>query len=101
MTASGDMLGLMDIVQEKANSITIGWDDETETKKAYNHNFGDTVKKRPFFGLTKGELSELVSALKPDVRRAAKAAKNDDEQELIDAIKTLKQDVLTDASDEG
>lgn len=67
MTLNGDMLGLMDIIDESPNTITIGWVDEKENLKAYNHNVGDTVPKRPFFGLNKSEIRAIAKKFKPEV----------------------------------
>jgi len=59
MTLTGDMLGLMDVVKSTRNTFDIGWDDAEENAKAFNHNTGDTVHKRPFFGLQKQEIKQL------------------------------------------
>jgi hypothetical protein len=59
LTLSGDMLGLMEVLDTTRNTFEIGWSDEKETAKAYNHNVGDTLPKREFFGLQKQELNEL------------------------------------------
>lgn len=56
MTLTGNMLGTLDIVDTSGSKIKLGWDDATENAKAYNHNVGDTVKKRPFFGVTKADI---------------------------------------------
>jgi len=59
LTLSGDMLGLMDVVKETKNTIEIGWEDDTENAKAFNHTTGDTLPKRNFFDLTKREVTKL------------------------------------------
>lgn len=56
---TGDMLGLMDIIEEKKNSIVIGWSDSTEAAKAHGHVTGNVGVKRDFLGLTEKEVSEL------------------------------------------
>ena len=50
----GEMLNAItyDIAQD---AIEISFDDELEAAKAYNHNTGDTVPKREFFGLNNEE----------------------------------------------
>jgi len=75
MSLNGDMLGLMDIVDQTSNTITIGWDDETENAKAYNHNVGDTVPKRPFFGLSSSEITKLKQEFKPAIQEAVREIK--------------------------
>jgi hypothetical protein len=59
LTLSGDMLGLMDVVKVTPSGFELGWDDETETAKAFNHITGDTVPKRDFFDLKKSEQEDL------------------------------------------
>jgi hypothetical protein len=59
MTLTGNMLAQLDVIEDDSNSITIGWDDSTEIKKAYNHNVGDTVTRRQFFGITAQELNDI------------------------------------------
>jgi hypothetical protein len=88
MTLSGDMLGLLDVVENKKSEIKIGWgSDETENAKAYNHNEGDTLPKRAFFGVTEKELQKLAETFKDDVEKIVDKSleKNID----LDAIKAL------------
>lgn len=54
------MLRSLDIIDISADTITIGFDDDTEEAKAANHNQGITVPKRPFFGITKSEATEIA-----------------------------------------
>lgn len=75
MTQTGDMLGLMDIIEQSRNTVTVGWDDETENAKAYNHNTGDTVRKRQFFGLSKAEIKDIIRQFKPEVQLARREMK--------------------------
>ena len=68
------MLSLLDIVEDKGNKIKIGWSDDVENAKAYNHNTGDTVKKREFFGITSGDIKAISKEFKPDLKKS----KNDE-----------------------
>lgn len=70
MTLTGDMLGLMDVVDQSGNTITIGWDDDTQQAKAANHIKGVTVPARPFFGISNEELKSIVKEVKPDLEKA-------------------------------
>lgn len=70
MTLTGDMLRSIDVIGETANTITIGIDDPDEAPKAYNHQTGDTVPKRAFFGLTNKDVNEVASQFKSDIREA-------------------------------
>ena len=47
MQLTGDMLGELDLDYDE-DSFTIFIDDPDEAVKAFNHNTGDTVPKRPF-----------------------------------------------------
>ena len=72
MKLTGDMLGLMDVVQIDGNKITIGWNEAEENAKAYNHSVGDTVPRRPFFGVSKAELKEIKSEFGSEIREAVR-----------------------------
>ena len=102
MKLTGDMLGLMDIIEEKSNSITIGWDDAEQNAKAYNHNTGDTVPKRPFFGINNKELYEIVREVRPEIKRAIKI-KDQDGESAFEEFASGLLDKLNgeDSQDEG
>jgi hypothetical protein len=68
MTLSGEMLGTIDVVESKGNKIKIGWSDAENNAKAFNHNSGDTVPKRQFFGVTDKELAEIKREFKPQIK---------------------------------
>ena len=94
MTLTGDMLGLMDIIKQTGNSITLGWDDSTENAKAFNHVTGDTVPRRRFFGVTNDELKEVKREFKDEIRQAIKVQEDEGRKafeafalKLIDDIK--------------
>lgn len=67
MRLSGGMLASMEPLNTAGNDIKIGWNDPTENAKAYNHNKGETVTKREFFGLTKEQVKEVLSKYKKDI----------------------------------
>lgn len=67
LTLAGDMLGLMDIKSDTESKIVIGWDPGVQNDKAYNHHTGDTLPARPFFGLQKQELQEIIEEFKEEV----------------------------------
>lgn len=93
LTLSGDMLSLIDITKQDANSITIGVDSD-EVLKAYNHQSGDTVPKRPFFGITKGELREIVRELKPLVKESVDIYEEDGRSAATDFLLKVADDIL-------
>lgn len=82
---TGNMLADMDIISINGNKLKIGFTDETETAKAYNHTVGDTVKPRPFFGVNKREQKEIASEFKNVVRDVLEG-KTDAESDLDDKI---------------
>ena len=64
LTLDGDMLDELDIVSIKGNKVKIGWDDTLQSNKAFNHDTGDTLPKREFFGVTEGELKKIIKDFK-------------------------------------
>jgi hypothetical protein len=82
MKLTGQMLGTLDIVETSGSRVKIGWDDATENAKAFNHQTGDTVYKRPFFGITKKELGEIKREFADQVKEEAGKMQSD-----IDAIR--------------
>ena len=64
MRLTGDMLGTLDIKDQSGSSIKIGWRDQVQNAKAFNHNTGDTVPKRQFFGVSSKELKEIANQFK-------------------------------------
>lgn len=94
LTQSGDMLAFLDIVENKGNTIKIGWADDEENAKAYNHNAGDTVPKRAFFGVTDNDLKKITDEFKPDLKRS----KNDDI--IISKINQITDFIIEDLFDE-
>jgi len=90
MTLTGNMLSSMDVLADGPNTIRIGFADEQERLKAFNHNTGDTLPKRPFFGVTTKEAKEVI--LKDFEDEIEKLKGNDDKatvQDLIDSGKLL------------
>jgi hypothetical protein len=63
---SGDMLD--NVVAENANAskVRIEIDDSLDTKKGFNHNVGETVPKRQWFGITTQEARAMVEAVRED-----------------------------------
>lgn len=92
---TGDMLGLMDIIKQDDNTITIGWDDSEQIPKAYNHIVGDTVPARPFFGVSKSELKEIAKEIKGDLREAVRV----EEEKGNKAFKEFALGLIDDLSD--
>jgi len=60
MTLTGNMLSSMDVLGDGASTFVIGFGDQLQRDKAYNHNVGGTVPARKFFGIRQGDLRDLV-----------------------------------------
>jgi len=59
----GDMLGSLD-AEETNKGVKIVIDGDLETKKGFNHHIGDTLPKRPWFGLTTEETRRIADQVK-------------------------------------
>ena len=68
MELSGGMMADLGVINIEGNEIKIGFRDETEKLKAFNHNTGDTVPKREFFGLNDKEVRKIKSKFKNEVK---------------------------------
>lgn len=66
MKLTGSMLASVDLIDDRADKLEIGIDNE-EAPKAYNHIVGDTVPKRPWLGLTADDLDEVKKEYADDV----------------------------------
>ena len=62
---TGDMLGLMDILESNKNQIVIGWADSSQAEKAHGHITGSVGVTRDFFGLPDGSYDSIASEFKP------------------------------------
>ena len=79
MQLTGDMMGLMDIVDESRNTITIGWDSEKQSGKAAGHISGiGSLPRRDFFGLSESDIQKLKDKFKSDIEDARKAEQSFD-----------------------
>jgi hypothetical protein len=76
MTLTGDMLGSIDLIENDPDKLKIAIAEDDEVPKAYNHNVGDTVPKRPFFGVDKSELENILANYESEF----KALKDDKEE---------------------
>lgn len=68
MELTGAMMDALDVVDKGGSKIEIGWFDEEQAVKAFNHTTGDTVAKRPLLPSPKddfrgGIMSEIASIL--------------------------------------
>lgn len=85
LTLTGDMLAFMDIVSTDRSTITIGFADRLEQKKAHGHILGSKpgpAVKRDFFGLPKDEYKDIARGFNlPDPEPSS--------LELLDTVRLL------------
>ncbi len=62
----GDMLDNVVAQNANASKVRIEIDDSLDTKKGFNHNVGETVPKRPWFGITTQEARAMAEAVRED-----------------------------------
>jgi hypothetical protein len=97
MELTGDMVASVDIMPGAGRKIKIGITDDLQVLKAFNHITGDTVPKRPWFGISKAELKEIGQQFKSDIDSlATKDLTTDSQQALLDLL-----DGISDSSGRG
>ncbi len=85
LTLSGDMLNALDILQNESGKIKIGFNDLTQTAKAFGHITGmrghptleGKMPKRNFFGLNAKEIAELKKEFRRLPAQNEQEAQND------------------------
>lgn len=60
LTQTGDMLGLMDVIEEGKNKIVIGWNDGDQAGKAHGHITGAVGVTRNFLGLPMDDIESIA-----------------------------------------
>lgn len=63
LTLFGDMLSSI-VSDFQGDEVIIQMAGDLEIKKAYNHNVGDTLPKRTFFGLTRDEAKNIAEKIR-------------------------------------
>jgi len=59
LTLSEDMLNALVVDDIQDDTIQIMFDNDEVIARAFNHHTGDTLPKRPFFGIQKNELANI------------------------------------------
>ena len=80
MKLTGNMLDSIDVIESSDGVVKIGIDDPEEAAKAYNHQTGDTVPKRPFFGVTESDISKIKKIYKKEFKPSEQV------KDIMDAI---------------
>jgi hypothetical protein len=91
MSLTGDMLASVQVEDRGGNKIAVYIDGETEVLKAYNHITGDTVPKRPFFGVSKKDVKEVVSDFESEIESidTREGSRTRDQRRRTDLLDTL------------
>lgn len=88
MELTGDMLAAVDISVGRDSKIVIEI-DEDQVEKAYNHLTGDTVPRRPWFGLNKSEVKNILKSFSSEIKSAVES---DETRARINLIDLFKED---------
>ena len=80
MFLEGDMLESMSSQDVSKNQIKVKIQSGVETLKAFNHNTGDTLPKRQFFGLTNDQAQFIANDIKD--RFGLEEAEEEGEEEV-------------------
>ena len=64
MRLTGDMRAAVRIIEQNESRIKVGINDDN-APKAYNHQVGDTLPKREWFGWTDKELKDIAKEFRP------------------------------------
>lgn len=91
MNLRGEMLGLLDVLSTRGNGIKIGWDEALQNKKAFNHNTGDTVPKREFFGLNRAQLESVGAPFLDEIKKLDQKTVDDDTVAALSALEIFKK----------
>lgn len=91
MRLTGDMRAAVKIISQDGSKIKVGINDDN-APKAYNHQVGDTLPKREWFGWTDKELKDIAKEFRPVI---------DEGPSVSDVQITNLLDRLLGESDEG
>lgn len=100
LTLSGDMLSALEILDSNERGLTIGFANKLDNDKAYNHNVGDTLPKREFFGIQEQEKKAVASEFQDLVGDMNAIRESKTRDEFLDrATKTIAQ-LMAETADE-
>ena len=95
MTLTGNMLNDIIDTSKDPNEIKISFRKDINHKKAFNHNTGDTVKKREFFGVNKSDLKEIVSKYKKELKKSEEKVPSRTALDILAAAEVFREDRST------
>jgi hypothetical protein len=87
----GDMLDSLDYdINEDTGTVTILINNDEVLPRAYNHHVGDTLPRRPWFGITPDEVEELT-ALIPEESDETETTSREQRITLADLLNAVNQ----------
>lgn len=89
MRLSGDMMASVDILETIGSKVTIGIEGD-QAPKAFNHQTGDTLPKREFFGVTKDEIKKYILDEFKDEIKAKKVSSNEAIDNAVRGFRGIK-----------
>lgn len=96
LSLSGDMLGLVGVVNESANTVTLGWEDSDEAAKAHGHitggGAGGKLPVRDFFGLNNTDIDEVKREFRSEINEIKNRRGSQREQAILSFIRRLEGD---------
>ncbi len=94
----GDMLDSLDVVEVGLDSVTIGFDSSAEKPKAFNHHVGDTLPKRPWFGIQKKELNKIKGEFSSRIR--VESSREEEERKRIRARERAEEEAIEEIAEQ-
>ena len=93
---NGDMLSSFEESQVQKNVVKVKMAEGTETLKSYNHNVGDTLPKRTFFGVRSEE--DIASIIRK-VHRAKDQTREENRMTLADIRDAIQSTISIETED--
>jgi hypothetical protein len=92
MKLTGDMLGSLDIVEDKGDLVTIGFRGSEENQKAYGHMMGEgRLPVRQFFGISDDEVESVKSDFSQELEILKEIGKTQATDNNITSGQTLEE----------
>ena len=100
MKLKGNMLDSISTRSKDANTIELYVPKGENNKKAFNHIVGDTLPKRDFFGVSKGEIRSVGKAIKRELNDVKEETELKPSASVADVFETkIGKDAIADFID--
>lgn len=87
---TGDMIDNLGVIRDTKNRITLGYPDELNKAKAFNHHTGDTVPVREFMYLTNAELADVKREFASRISQPGEVEENSETERLQNFLGFLR-----------